>query len=603
MIAKIDNKCKNGLKAYTTKASAGMYIRKLYRYLYITYLLLILFTTGCSVSSKIVEDEENGASRKIDYTLYDLTYMEGIKQKMNGNLGEAIDKFEDAIEINPESDAANYQISQIAAMRRDYDNAIKYGMRAYNIDKKNTWYMMQMANVYIQLSKLDSAAIWLEKTVQVEPENENEKYRLGNIYVQTGQEEKAEKIFEDFYNKYPGSEQIFMALVNVKLRLNKYEETIELIGNELEKNPENTRLRGILAEVYGEIGKKEKAEMLYEEIMKGDEYDEELYFSYLDFMLNNKEYMKVIDKSKSKIQDEGMTKESKIGVIARIMQDSIVKNDYPDKIIEIGNLLFKNNEDDPTIILIMAEIYKETGNMGKEIETLTDYIEKDKRQYYVWEKLILRLNEINDIERLYKYSSEAARLFNTAPLPKILYAFALIEKEKFDEAGEELRKVRILVNNEEPYLMQILAMEAEIAYRKGDIKKASQQFDKALEIDPENTMILNNYAYYLAEEEVRLKDAQLMIEKCLKIEKNITYIDTYAWVLYKRGKYREAEKVMRSIFESGKINDAELIEHYGYINKAIGKCQEAIVLWQTALKIDEEKGYLIEEIRKCIERE
>lgn len=574
-----------------------------FRYMFITSVLLILISAGCNVSKKVSNEEEYYVSRKIDYTLYDLTYMDGIKQKMNGDLGEAIDKFEDAIEINPESDAANYQISQIAAMRRDYKNAVKYGVRAYNLDKKNTWYMMHMANVYIQLTKLDSAAIWLERAVKAEPENENEKYRLGNIYIQTGQEEKAEKIFQEFYNKYPGSEQIIMALVNVKLRLEKYEETIALLNNELYKKPENNRIKVILAEVYGEIGQNEKAEMLYEEIIKEDLDDTEIYLSYLEFLLHKKEYQKMINKTKEIIKDERTTKENKIGFVAILMQDSIMINNYADELIEIGNMLYTESEDDPTFILIMAGIYEETGNVEKEIEILTDYIEKDQGQYYIWEKLLLRLNEINDVDKLYNYSSKAARLFNRAPLPKILYAYALIEKEKFDEAGDELRKVRILINNEEIYLIQILAMEAEIEYRKGDIMMASEKFDKALEIDADNTMVLNNYAYYLAEKGIRLKDAELMIEKCLKIENNITYRDTYAWVLYKRGKYRDAEKIMKEIFESVKIKDAELIEHFGYINKAVGNCEEAVVLWQTALKLDGEKTYLVEEIRKCIEEE
>ena len=572
-----------------------------YRYVLAIYLLMILVITGCAVSKKGNEHVEPVTNRKIDYTLFDLTYVEGIKMKLSGDLGEALDKFEDALEINPASDAANYQISQIAAMRRDFKNAISYGIRAYNIDKENPWYMMHMANVYIQLSRLDSAAVWLEKVIQIEPENENEKYRLGNIYLETGEENKAERIFEEFYYKYPGNEQIIMALVNVKLRLEKYEEIASLIENELIKDPENIRFKGIMAEVYAEMDQNEKAEMLYEEIIKDYEYDIALYFSYLDFLLNNMEYEKLIDRTNEIIKDEATAKEDKIGLIARIMQDSVITTDYPDQLIEIGRWMYETNEDDPTVILLMAEIYKETGNVEKEIETLTHYVEKDKGQYFIWEKLLLRLNDNNDIEKLYKYSSEAARLFNTAPLPKILYAYALVENERFDEAEEELRKVRIIVNNEELYLIQILAMEAEIAYRREDIKKATEKFDEALKIDPDNTLILNNYAYYLAEKDLRLKDAQSMIEKCLKTDRNITYLDTYAWVLYKRGSYRDAEKLMKDIFGSGKIEDAELLEHYGYINKAVGKCEEAVIQWQKALKIDKRKTYLIEEIKKCME--
>ena len=366
------------------------------------YFLIVFITVSCSVSRKVTETDEQTVQRNIDYTLYDLTYVEGIKQKMKGNFGEAIDKFEDAIEINPESDAANYQISRIAALRRDYENALKYGNRAAMIDKKNNWYMMNMANIYIQQSKLDSAAVWLEKSVELEPENENEKFRLGNIYMQTGMDEKAEKLFEDFNSQYQGNEQILLALINVKLRLGKYGETEEIIKRELEKNPENLRMKGILAELYDEMDEKEKAERLYDEIIDEEQNDLALDFSYIDFLLKNKQYEKLIERTNKIILSENTAKEDKIELIARIMQDSLLINNYPDKVVELGKNLIRDNNEDPTIVLIMAEIYETVGNTELEIRTLTDYIAKHEEQYFVWEKLLLKLNESNDTDKLYR---------------------------------------------------------------------------------------------------------------------------------------------------------------------------------------------------------
>jgi len=345
------------------------------------YFLIVFITVSCSVSRKVTDIDEQTVQRNIDYTLYDLTYVEGIKEKMKSNFGEAIDKFEDAIEMNPESDAANYQISQIAALRRDYENALKYGIRAAMIDKENNWYMMNMANIYIQQSKLDSAAIWLEKSVGLEPENENEKYRLGNIYMQTGMDEKAEEIFEDFHLKYQGNEEIMLAVINVKLGLGKHKETEEIIKSELEKNPKNLRMKGILAKLYDEMGEKEKAERLYNEIMEEEQYDIALDFSYIDFLLKNKQYEKLIERINTIILSEYTAKEDKIGLIARIMQDSLLINNYPEKVVELGKSLIVNNKEDPTIVLIMAEIYEIVGNTDIEIRTLTDYIANHEEQY------------------------------------------------------------------------------------------------------------------------------------------------------------------------------------------------------------------------------
>ncbi|MDT8400501.1 MAG: tetratricopeptide repeat protein [Bacteroidales bacterium] len=565
--------------------------------------VIIVLTNGCRVSRNVTEEVTGEQEKVVDYTLYDLMYVEGIKQKLSGNLGEALDKFEDALELNPESDAANFEISQISAMRRDYENAMKYGRRAAELDNHNPWYMLNMANIYLEKSELDSAGIWLEKAVQIDPSDENEKFRLGNLYLQTGKPEEAEKIFEEFYEKYGGNEQILALLVNAKMEAEKYEEAEEILIKELEADDKNINLEGMLAELYRKTGSSEKAKEMYERLVNEDKYSAALGFSYLDFLLENKEYKLVLEKAKEMIAAGEITREDKLGIIARLVQDSIIISEYKEGLTGLGEQIMEKGEEDALTILMMAEIYDKVGEKIKEIELLTEYIDKNEENYYIWENLLLKLNEYGGSEKLYKYAGRASTLFNTAPLPKILYAYSLIEKDMFDEAGEELRKVRILVNNQEQFLVQILAMEAEIAFREGRIKQAGGKFDEALKLEPGNAMILNNYAYYLAEEGLRLKEALGMIEKCLKIEENITYLDTYAWVLYKLERYRDAEKVMTRIFQTGKITDAELLEHFGFIKKATGACEEAVILWQSALKEDKGKIYLIEEIGKCIKKE
>jgi len=97
-----------------------------------------------------------------------------------------------------------------------------------------------------------------------------------------------------------------------------------------------------------------------------------------------------------------------------------------------------------------------------------------------------------------------------------------------------------------------------------------------------------------------LKKALKMAEKVMQSEgENATYIDTYAWVLYKMGKYRESYKVMMRIFEKQDERDPEILEHMGYILRALGKCNEATEFWKMSIETDSTKKYLEEEILKC----
>jgi tetratricopeptide (TPR) repeat protein len=71
-------------------------------------------------------------------------------------------------------------------------------------------------------------------------------------------------------------------------------------------------------------------------------------------------------------------------------------------------------------------------------------------------------------------------------------------------------------------------------------------------------------------------------------------------VLYKRGKVRDASKIMESILEKQLPDNAEYFEHYAYMLKSLNKCDKAIENWSKAIQIDSTKTQLKTEIENCI---
>ena len=121
-----------------------------------------------------------------------------------------------------------------------------------------------------------------------------------------------------------------------------------------------------------------------------------------------------------------------------------------------------------------------------------------------------------------------------------------------------------------------------------------------MKINSDDLTVIKNYAYYLAEQNSNLKEAEEMAKRVIEKEKgNTTFLDTYGWVLYKRGKLKEAAKVMESIISKGDKTDAVWYEHYGYILKKQKKCGEAVINWKIALEIDSTKTELLNEIKTC----
>ena len=135
----------------------------------------------------------------------------------------------------------------------------------------------------------------------------------------------------------------------------------------------------------------------------------------------------------------------------------------------------------------------------------------------------------------------------------------------------------------------------DVEHQRNDKKRCYKAYEKALHYFADNSMVLNNYAYYLSIEGRNLERALTMITRALALSNNnSTYLDTMAWVLYKLGRYDEAKKYMQQALSRDRAQSAELALHYGDILHALGEEFMAKTYWRKAL----ERGADKEEIER-----
>jgi Tfp pilus assembly protein PilF len=129
---------------------------------------------------------------------------------------------------------------------------------------------------------------------------------------------------------------------------------------------------------------------------------------------------------------------------------------------------------------------------------------------------------------------------------------------------------------------------------------SDDSYEKALVIEPNNALVLNNYAYYLSVRNLELNRAEKMSKKSnILDENNAAYQDTYAWIMYQKGDYNEALKWMeKAIISAGDDSSAEMYDHYGDILLKLNQKDKAIKNWEKSLEIDSNRKETTQKIQQ-----
>ncbi|MDE7376156.1 MAG: hypothetical protein K2N16_04840, partial [Muribaculaceae bacterium] len=161
----------------------------------------------------------------------------------------------------------------------------------------------------------------------------------------------------------------------------------------------------------------------------------------------------------------------------------------------------------------------------------------------VWQALLVTESQLNDTTAIVEYGRQAMELFPanmTFPVNVALAYSALGDKEA------ALAVVNSIPIDKAASLSAAASMRTfagDLMASMGDTIQALKAYDEAIQIDPTSVGALNNAAYFMAVQGIDLDKAETYIIRVISIEpNNPTYLDTRAWVAFKRKDYQEARR-------------------------------------------------------------
>jgi tetratricopeptide (TPR) repeat protein len=381
--------------------------------------------------------------------------------------------------------------------------------------------------------------------------------------------------------------------------------------------PGNVVYRRLLADLYRQTGHEPEAIALYEELIRQDPQEVELYYYLSNLYLQQNQAEKAIEALNRLENDMGVNEavsiqkfrlyrtlnqpkkalreieilRTKFPTDARfavLMGDYYLEENRPDSAQFYFETALKMDAEDPELnrrygLFLLSQGQTEAAKAQFRLvaQALPDDISS-------WTQLLEIVLRDEDPDEIIAICQRALTHFPEVPLLYFYKGTACYQKSDYTKAVEIYRKgIAVTPEKNLGLLSTFTGQIADIDYRLGKTKEAFEGYETALRYNDKNVTALNNYAYHLALANEQLDKAERMAATAVNLQSTPTNLDTYAWVLFRKGSYSLAKFYIESALAKESDPSSELLEHYGDILYQAGLPERALAEWQRALPLKE----------------
>lgn len=521
---------------------------------------------------------------------YDYYFLEAVRMKQKGDYDAAYELYQHCLDIYPASGAALYELSQFymyLGQERKGGLALK---QAVFSDESNFWYKQTLASYYERKRDVPKAIAVYENMADQFPSRLEPLMSLIDLYNQTKSYQQVINTLNRLEELDGKSEQISMEKFRMFLLLGDQEKAFTEIESLSKEYPYDMRYQTILGDVYLNNDKPQEALGVYQRILK----EEPGYAPALISMASY--YQKTGQDSLYQAQldtillNDDVQSDTKMEIMRQLILQSEQGSKDSTQVISLFQNILKRPQQNADLAMLCAQ-YLLAKKMEKEaVPVLHQILELDPENKPARLQLLsyaIRDNNLDDVIRIAKPALE----YNPESLEFYYYlGIAYHQKGETDEALDVFTKGVKQINekSDKGVVSDFYAILGDLYHSKEMHAEAYAAYDSSLVYNPDNIGTLNNYAYFLSVERKDLDKAEEMSYRTVKAEPdNETYLDTYAWILFEKGRYTEARIYIEQALRNKGDKSRTIVEHAGDIYYMLGEKDKALEYWKKADAMDE----------------
>lgn len=564
----------------------------------------ILFLTGLLLNACVVfnksEKHTKIKNKEKNYLNYKFLFYEGNTQMMLGNYALSMQYFFKCNKLMPNRATPYFRLSQLYYRIKDYHNALKYAELAHNRSPENLWISEFLINLYEGFNQYGKAEDLLKEVLKQKQKDYTYLMELARIKAILGKDAEALKLYNELESQFGILEEISLAKEKLFLEKKNYGAAEKEIDKLIAAYPDRKKYIKIKGDLLIFQRKYNEAKELYEKAIDQNPNTALFYTALAEIYQLKKLPEKAITTLKKAFACNDMDIQEATQIIYSYMHYYRNDNKIFPQIESIITTLISTHPETIEAHAVYSDFLTQENYYKEAREELIKIKNKAKDNYLLWQQLIYLDVSLEKNKDLYVHATEAISLFPNQPLFYLYAGIASFVKTNYAKAIAPLQEgLEIIVDDTSEIKKEFYTYLGEAYYRLKKTDSAFYFLDLAIAKDSNNYSLMNNYSYYLSLADTNLDKALTMIKQVIKqYPENQTYLDTYAWVLYKRKDYRKALQIIKLAVKNGGQISPVIMEHMGDILYRNGNKEEAIATWKKAQKLGKASEFLLQKIKE-----
>jgi len=517
-------------------------------------------------------------------------FLEATNARLAGQNAKALQLYQRCLKLDPQNGAAYFELGKLYHQGQNSTMALDHAKRAVAADKGNIWYRFLLADLYQQYERPADAADVYRGILERWPERYETHLDLANTLAYSGKVNEAIKVFADVEKRFGFSEELIMQQFGMLAANQRLDEAEKLVRRAVEAYPNEPSFQGLLGELYDQRGEHDKAREQYLKALELDPGNSMLRIALAEHYYGREKHDLAFEQLELAFMDPEMDLDAKMQVLIGFFEMSNFEgkspSDRPDLIrrsYSLIDVLQRAHPESGKPHTIHGDFLLRDGRYPEARDEFRKALVHEKERYPIWSQLLQLNLELGDMEGLHTDAEEAISLFPMIPDNYLFNGIALSQLKRHADAIETLIMGRDLVVDNPPLQAQFWSSLGDAYHANKEHERSDNAYEKALAIDPDNVNTLNNYAYYLSERNEQIAKAERMSKRSNELAPGQpSYQDTYAWILFRAGKFAEARTWIEKALASGGKDQGVIVEHYGDILYKLGETAEAMEQWRRA---------------------